>query len=294
MTEPVHPDTPPAAPAGIIETHIHLWDREHIDYPWLARWPHLGPRVDAERLTGSLPALAGAVFIEAAARPDHAAAELAWLAEQAARCPFPTRVVAQLVAGDADWWRGKPGAELVSGLRRVMHHAPAGDITASAFAGDMRAAGEAGLPVDLTIRHEQLAEVAELCRHTPGTTFVLDHLGKPAPHLGGFDQWTSVLAAVAANPNTVCKLSSIAVQAGDPQFHPETAQRYVARALEVFGADRCLYGTDWPVLTHATTFDTWLGLVSAALAPLSPIERDAVLRGNAARVYGFDQLPPPF
>ncbi|MFI1093219.1 amidohydrolase family protein [Streptomyces sp. NPDC020917] len=279
---------PPAALDGITETHVHLWDKALIEYPWLARWPHLGERVDAERLAADLPPLSAAVFIEAAARPDLAAAELDWLAGQAGRCRFPVRIVAQLVPGGGAWWLDQPGADLVGGVRRVMHHAADGALLGEDFTADIKAIRDAGLAVDLTVRHGQLPEVAELCRREPRTVFVLDHLGKPAPHEFGFSRWAADLAVVAANPNIVCKLSSIAVQPGDPAFQPDVAAHHVAFALGAFGAERCLYGTDWPVSTHATSFDQWRGVVRSALEALSPGERDAVMRENALRVYGFN------
>jgi L-fuconolactonase len=271
----------------VVDTHIHLWDRARHEYPWLARWPHLGERVDAALLIRTAPGLAGAVFIEAAVRPEDARAELAWLAGEAADCPFPVRVVAQQLPGEPSWWTAAPGGELVAGVRRVMHMAEPGAISDEGFVAEARAAGAAGVVVDLTIGHEQLGEVEYLVRDAPDTTFVLDHLGKPAPQDGGFDTWAAAIARVAANGNVVCKLSSIAVQPGNPPFQPEVAVRYVAHALAVFGADRCAYGTDWPVVTHAASFGTWLDVVASALVGATATERVAVFADTARETYGF-------
>ncbi|HVK22911.1 MAG TPA: amidohydrolase family protein [Actinokineospora sp.] len=276
----------------VIDTHIHLWDRDRHEYPWLARWTHLGELVDADLLAAAAPDLAGAVFIEAAVRQEDALAELEWLAGQAARCRFPVRVIAQQLPGRPLWWSAATGGGLVAGVRRVMHLAEPGAVAAAEFAADARAAGDAGVLVELTIRHEQLDEVEALLRRVPDTRFVLDHLGKPAPQdADGFEPWATAVARVAANRNVVCKLSSIAVQAGNPEFRPEVAVEYVGRALAEFGADRCVYGTDWPVLTHATSFATWLDVVIAALEYTTATERRAVFADTARALYGFTAAP---
>jgi L-fuconolactonase len=271
----------------VIDTHIHLWDRGRHTHPWLERWTHLGNRVDASLLGELAPDLAGAVFIEAAVIADDARAELAWLAEQAAICPFPVRIIAQQLPGQPQWWTEAAGGDLVAGVRRVMHQAPSGAVAAPDFVADARAAGDAGALVELTIRHEQLDEVESLVKQVPGAQFVLDHLGKPAPHDHDIDVWADAVTRVAAHQNVVCKLSSIAVQAGNPEFRPDLAVAYVRRALAEFSADRCVYGTDWPVLTHATSFRVWVDVVIAALDEASPAERLSVFAGNARQLYGF-------
>lgn len=278
-------DRRPGVP--VIDTHIHLWDRAVATHPWLERWPHLGDRVDADLLSATAEGLAGAVFIEAATRPEDAATELAWLADQASRCSFPIRVVAQQLPGDVRWWAGRPGADLVAGVRRVMHTAAPGELVSAGFVADALAAGGADLVVDLTVRHEQLEEVAQLAAGAPETRFVLDHLGKPAPHQSPFGPWADALAAVAALPNVVCKLSSIAVQPENPPFRAAEAEAYVAHALQVFGPGRCMYGTDWPVVSHAASIAEWLDVVTAALADHSLADRQRVFAGTARDVYGF-------
>ncbi|HVK22770.1 MAG TPA: amidohydrolase family protein [Actinokineospora sp.] len=271
---------------GVIDTHIHLWDRRRHEYPWLNRWSHLGTRVDATVLGQAVAGLAGAVFVEAGVSPDDAAAELRWLADQATLCDFPVRVVARQLLGDPCWWMNRPGADLVAGVRQVMHLAHSGEIASRDFVADAREVGEAGRVVDLTVRAEQLDEVAHLCGQAPETWFVLDHLGRPEPGAEGFDSWAAALVGVAAHPNVVCKLSTCALRSDD-LGGSDVAARYLARALDVFGADRCVFGTDWPVLTHATSYESWLDLVLSVLDDASLAERHAVLAGNARRIYGF-------
>ncbi|HVK22395.1 MAG TPA: amidohydrolase family protein [Actinokineospora sp.] len=274
----------------VVDSHLHLWDRRRHEYPWLDRLAHLGVRVNAALLAETVTGLAGAVFVEAAAAPADSANELRWLAAEADRCAFPVRIVVGHVPGDPAWWLGRPGADLVTGVRRRMHLAQPGEIAAPEFRAFALAAGESGLVVDLVVRAEQLDEVDVLCRKTPGTRFVLDHLGNLAPGSEGFDAWATGIGWVAENPNVSCKLSPIAVRPGDPPFLPQVAARYLAHALNSFGADRCLYGTDWPVLTHTIAFGAWLDLVRYVLGEATAADRHAVLAGNARQLYG---LPVP-
>jgi len=116
---------------------------------------------------------------------------------------------------------------------------------------------------------------------------VLDHLGRPEPHGEGIEAWTEGLSAVAARPNAICKLSAFPARAVDGSFDAQVARECVLRALELFGPERCAYGTDWPVITHLAPYETWLGVVLAVLETASADEREAVLEGTARRTYGF-------
>jgi L-fuconolactonase len=288
VRQPSPAEAGPSVSQQVIDTHIHLWDTELIDYPWLVRWPHLGARVCADDLVRAAPSLAGAVLVEASALPGDVRAELNWLVGQAAELPFPTKIVVQSVPEDPQWWSTCAGtSQHVAGVRQVMHHQPAGAVAGEDFRDDARLAGEADLAVHLTIRRDQLPEVPSLCRSAPDTLFVLDHLGKPATHEDGFAEWTADIRAVARHTNVICKLSGAAVQSGRTPFDPDRTLPYLELALAEFGADRCMYGTDWPVVTHVSTLRTWLDFVVSALSTATAQERDSVLRRTALRVYRF-------
>jgi L-fuconolactonase len=84
-----------------------------------------------------------------------------------------------------------------------------------------------------------------------------------------------------------CKLSGLTTEAG-AGWDAARLRPYLDHALDVFGPDRCLVGSDWPVLTLNATVEAWFDVVSAALEPCTPRERAAVLSGNAGAVYGID------
>nr|WP_237554845.1 aldo/keto reductase [Streptomyces sp. SID4948] len=119
---------------------------------------------------------------------------------------------------------------------------------------------------------------------------VLDHLGKPSPSSPGAS-WRQAVGRLARSGNVVCKLSGLATEAA-PGTGPEPLLALLREALQTFGPDRCLYGGDWPVMTLATSYPTWLDLVRAALAGFPADAADAVLRANAIRTYRLDRAAP--
>jgi len=112
---------------------------------------------------------------------------------------------------------------------------------------------------------------------------VLDHLGKPSPG-PGYDEWRAAIAELGALPHVVCKLSGLATEApvGTPHAYFIQTLTYV---LEAFGAQRCLFGSDWPVIKLATTYTDWIAIVREAVERHDAGAVAAVMAGNAERGY---------
>jgi L-fuconolactonase len=148
-----------------------------------------------------------------------------------------------------------------------------------------RALAEADLSLDILVQDPgQLPVATELARRLPDLAIVLDHCAKPGIAGGGFRPWAEDIAAFAALPHTVCKLSGIPNQArrGAPaaDFRP-----YAAHVLDVFGPRRVMWGSDWPVLELASDYASWKGISDEVLSGLSPGEREEVYCGTATRIY---------
>ena len=123
----------------------------------------------------------------------------------------------------------------------------------------------------------------------PECRFVLDHLAKPAIAAGLFEPWASDLARLAALPNVVCKLSGLVTEADWATWTARDLRAYTDRALALFGPERIVYGSDWPVCTLAADYDRVVRVAEELTTGLTAIERSAVFGGNAARTY---QLAP--
>ncbi len=125
----------------------------------------------------------------------------------------------------------------------------------------------------------------ELARRCPEVSFVLDHIGKPGIAHGLREPWRSQMSALAELPNVACKLSGVVTEADHAAWTPADIEPYVAHAIECFGFDRVMYGSDWPVsdLTHA--YPDWVALLDGFTAGCGEDELRALYGGTARRIY---------
>jgi L-fuconolactonase len=290
MSVPVVRTTPSGDVRSPIDSHVHFWDPRRLTYPWLSDVPRLDRPFTPHDLTVAVPEPVDVIFVEAGRAQQQAVDELEWVRSQAERLPWIRGVVAHAPLEDpsraAGVIRGYVRAPFVVGVRRNIQDEPAGFTTDADFRAGVRLLGEAGLPFDACVRQHQMAELAELAEACPQTLIVLDHLGKPSPEDPG-TSWRQAMRRLARRDNVVCKLSGLTTEAA-PDTPPEVMVSLLREALETFGPDRCLYGSDWPVMTQATHYATWLELVRTALSVFPGEAADAVLHANAVRTYRLD------
>ncbi|MPZ96415.1 MAG: amidohydrolase family protein, partial [Propionibacteriales bacterium] len=117
--------------------------------------------------------------------------------------------------------------------------------------------------------------------------FVLDHAAKPPIASGYLDAWSSGLSALAAHDNVSCKISGLVTEADWTTWTDKDLRPVVDRVLELFGPDRVLWGSDWPVCELAASYPGVLDATRATIGGLSAAEQQAVLGGNARRVYSL-------
>ncbi|WP_433293533.1 amidohydrolase family protein [Actinoplanes sp. CA-030573] len=276
----------------IVDAHHHLW-RVDQGYAWLDE-PSLAPirrTFTPDDLRDELKAngVSHTVLVEGG-RCDTGEARL--LLAFASDVSEISGVVAwgdpadPGLADTIEEYRGLPGGEHLVGIRAQVQ--AFGERAAVCYLDrdDVRrglaTVGEAGLAFDLVIRADQIASAARAATALPGVRFVLDHLGKPPIRERGFDRWAADLGDLAACPNVTAKLSGLVTEAAWTGWTADDLRPYVLRALELFGAGRLMFGSDWPVCTLASTYGKWLSTLNAILP------RDAraeVLGGTAVRTY---------
>jgi len=273
-----------------LDAHVHFWDPGRLRYPWLAQVP----RLDRPLLPGDLRAAGaapdGVIAVEADRSRGDAPAEAAWLAS----IDVPGVRVAGVVghvpleegAAAADELARLTSSPRVVGVRRLLQDERMGFATEPGFVAGVGLLAGAGATFDLCIRHTQLVEVTELVRRLPEVGFVLDHLGKPEVSRAGLAAWAPDLAGLARLPNVRCKLSGLATEADPDHRTPADLLPFLRHALDAFGPARCLFGSDWPVLTLAMGYGQWLDVVREACTDLSADERDLVMRRTAEGAYG--------
>jgi len=273
-----HPVTP-----GHVDAHVHFWDTDLLSYPWLAGDAHLNRPFLPGDLASSARAPESVVVVQADCRPEQSLREATWLADLARDGAPVLAVVAQapleLGAAATGHLARLRQIPLVTGVRRLIQDEQAGFATQPELIAGVRLLADAGLTLDLCIRHHQLPEAVALVERVPEVTFVLDHLGKPPA------AWSDGLARLAAQPGTYCKLSGLVTEADAATRTALNLVPYLKSALDTFGPHRCMFGSDWPVMTTAARYEWWLGLVLEAIADLSDTEQAMVMHGTARTVY---------
>ena len=158
------------------------------------------------------------------------------------------------------------------------------------FVAGVRLLETFGFSFDICVRHNQLPAVTALVRECPTVTFVLDHLAKPSIRERQLDPWRGQLAALGELPNVACKLSGLVTEADWQQWRPEDLALYVTHALDVFGPSRVLFGSDWPVMTLASSYRRWVETLDELTSHLSAEDRQRLWSENACHWY---RLPLP-
>jgi L-fuconolactonase len=144
---------------------------------------------------------------------------------------------------------------------------------------------------DILIYPRQLPTAIELVSRFPEQRFVLDHIAKPtikSGHLASEDiEWARHIKSLAAQPNVYCKLSGLITEAHWHRWRPEDFAPYLDTVFESFGAQRLMYGSDWPVCLLAGTYRQVIDLVADYVRADSADQLDQIFGGNAARFYGL-------
>jgi L-fuconolactonase len=272
----------------LIDAHQHFWDPAVEDYPWLAD-DDLAPvrrRFDPGDLEPVLRehGVSGTVLVQALG----SAGETRRLLAIAETTPFVLGVVGwiDLTAPDvASALDVLAGAALVGIRHQVQDERDPAWLLRSDVQRGIAAVGDAGLAYDLLVRPAQLAAAIETARRHPGLRFVVDHVAKPPIRDGDIAEWARGLEQLAKLPNVSCKLSGLVLEADWEAWRAKELVPYYRHALDWFGPERCMFGSDWPLCLVAADYGEVLGLLRAALGDLDEAERDAVLGGNALRLY---------
>jgi L-fuconolactonase len=278
----------------IVDTHLHVWDTDRFDYPWLHEVPDVDrPMTFSELATERTEGAAhidGFVFVQADCLPEQAIAEVDWVSSIAADGPVVGIVAfAPLERGDAvaaylDELADRP---LVVGVRRLLQSEPRGFSATESFVAGVRALAARSLVFDACVTEDQLEDVTALADAVPGLAIVLDHLGKPDIAAASPESWRARISDLARRANVSCKVSGLPPQTGTEDWSLDTVRPYLDTVLDAFGPDRLLFGSDWPASSGQTTFDRWLDAVLEWSAPLSSDERSALFAGTGERVYGI-------
>lgn len=276
-----------------VDSHVHFWNPDAIDYPWLSGAPAISRPTfpaDLDAARGELShELAGIVFVEADCLPAHALREAEWVTALAADDPRIRGIVAHapLQKGEAvaDDLAALQKLPLVKSIRRLIQSEPLGFSTGADFVRGVQLLPEYGFSFDLCIFHSQMGDVLELVEQCPNVSFILDHMGKPGIAAGLTEPWKSQIRELAQRPDIHCKLSGVVTEADKASWTAAQVRPYMEHILDCFGPERVVFGSDWPVVNLAADYRRWFALATETIAHYSPAEQQMILHDNAVRFY---------
>ena len=269
-----------------------MWDLARGRYAWLT--PELGPLYatftpEQARLELEAAGIASAMLVQA----EDSERDTELMLEAAARHPWIAGVVGWVQLDDPavaerqlGRWADEPR---LRGVRHLVHDDPRDHFLAlEPVRRSLGMLAERGLPFDVPDawpRH--LAATADLAAALPDLRIVVDHLGKPPFGGADWERWLRTLRAVAAHPNTTAKVSGLQVP-GRPFTVSEVRPAWEV-ALELFGPERLMWGSDWPLTVLVGGYGQAWEVMSSLVAELSPDERALILSGTAISVYKLAQ-----
>jgi len=268
--------------SAAIDSHQHFWRYDAAEYGWIDDAMAVLRRdflpCDARREMDAA-GITGCVAVQA----RQTLAETRWLLDLAAEHPFIRGVVGWIDLQndvDAQLEHFAADAALV-GIRHIVQSEPDGFLERPSFLAGLARLAARHVPYDILIYARQLPAAVEFARRFPEQRFVLDHLGKPDVRGGEFKEWRRHLEALAALPHVFCKLSGLVTEADWRGWTREQLRPYLDAALDAFGPNRVMIGSDWPVCLVAASYGEVIGLVRDAIAEYSTDERERMLGGTA-------------
>lgn len=275
----------------MIDAHQHFWDLSRGDYAWpnadvAAIFRDFGP----DELVSDLhnTEIRQTILIQA----TDTVAETEYMLQLAQDFTAVAAVVGwvDLSAPDAistiDRLRANP---LLKGLRPMLQNIEDTDwILRPEVQPALAHMEKVGLCFDALIQPRHLPTLLQVAKKYENLSIVIDHIAKPRMGSGILPAtaWSSGMQDLAALNNVYCKLSGMMTEIG-PLWQQQDLEPFADQVIEAFGADRILWGSDWPVVNLAGDYKSWLESARGLTQQLSEAERDNIFGGSARNFYGI-------
>jgi L-fuconolactonase len=273
-----------------VDAHHHVWDPATADYPWMTdelavirrRFapadlaPDLAAAgIDATILVQTRSSVEETVeFLGLTSTTPSIVGVVGWVDLSSHDVAATLRRLSESAGGDR-----------LVGIRHQVHDEPDPDwLRRPDVRRGLGAVGDHGLAYDLLLRPRELPAAIDTVAALPGVRFVVDHLAKPEIAAGGWEPWASDLGRLAERPNVWCKVSGLVTEADWSRWTADAIGPYVDHAFRSFGADRLLFGSDWPVCLLAASYQQVVEL-ARELLPADRATTDRIFGGTAIDVY---------
>ena len=319
------PSAPPLEKTPIVDTHLHLWDLKKLRLPWLRQGDPLCRDHLLEEYLREAEGLniVQAVYMEVDVHDEDLVKEAEYVLEL---CQKKGLLVGAVLGGRpgtpqfAPYIRRFKDSPWVKGVRRIPRDGNTAVWLEKPFIQDIRLLGELGMSFDLCMPPQRLPDAAKLVDACPETRFVLDHCGNADPlafaagrakkesqsnggkssassGAAGFpsrapahdpEQWRRDIAQLARREQVVCKISGIIARAEKDRWTPEDLAPIVQHCLEVFGPDRVIFASDWPVCTRTASLRQWVLALKEIVRGRSDVDNGKLFYQNAVRFYRLE------
>ena len=270
----------------LIETHLHLWDLNHLDYPWLQNPENPLSRnyllADYKEATAGLP-IEKMVFVECARDPGQYLQEVDWVRGIQEKDKRISGMVAYFPLE-----KGMSGAKemevmaerkIVKGIRKAFMPGHQN------FLEGIKLLGQFNWSYDLNIRPRDLPAAFKFAKSNPNLVIILDHIANPDIGNNDWETWEKAISPFSSLQNVSCKISGMLTKTDLTVGSIEQMEPYFDTVLEVFGIDRVLFGGDWPVLLRAASYRDWIKVFYTMTQGLTFSEKKKLYYRNAASIY---------
>jgi L-fuconolactonase len=271
-----------------LDSHVHFWKYNPAEYAWIDET--MAPLRRDFMPEDALGVMRSAGIDKCVVvQVRQTLAETRWMLRLAEQHPFVAAVVGwvDLRSDDLDAQIESVAHPKLVGVRHIVQAEPDGFLSDDRFRRGVERLAHHGLAYDILIYARQMPAAIEFASRLPDIRLVLDHLGKPDIKRNGFDSWRHDLDRMAAIPNVCAKLSGLVTEADWAQWTVEDLHRYVNAAIEAFGPERLMFGSDWPVCTLAAQYGQVVEIIRTAIDERPQSEQDSMLGGTARRFWGL-------
>lgn len=282
----------------IVDTHLHIWDFDRLNYSAFKGHPLFGKSFqieDYQRDCSDLQVEA-MVFLECYAdfTPEGGQyiQEIEFVEESAQRDP---RIRGIVPMAPLEWGarveplltemkENHPG---VKGIRRIVEFDddPRALTLSDSFIEGVNLLEKFGFHFEINVNYKQMDIVREFVKRIPNVPMILDHCGKPGIADGAIEQYRDDISELAQHPNLFIKLSDLPVEADHRNWTEADLRPYIDATIQTFGFERTIYGGDYPVCLQATSLTRWVETLDGALSGSSPSELRKFYRDNANSFY---------
>ena len=271
----------------VVDSHHHFWEIDRFDYSWMSEGSPLSTDYGPNDLE---PLIQGAgvdytVIVQAVSSPD----EARWLLEMAEQHEFIAGVVGWVDLTDPEVGYTLDELQRSKYFKGVRHiwegeDDPGWIVNSGAIVG-LKELVRRNLSFDFLAKPANLPFIPQVMDQIPDLRAVVDHIAKPLIEDHVVEPWLSDMRKVASINGMHCKISGMVTEADQQNWTIDDLRPYVHHVLGMFGADRLMFGSDWPVSTLASEYRTVAEVARRILASLSPAAKADIFGGTATRFY---------